>query len=55
MISIKACPKDNFPLPSIDMIIDSIIRYGILHFINDFCFVIIKFILTPNKIIFINL
>jgi len=32
----KACPKDAFPLPSIDMIVDSTTCHEILFFINVF-------------------
>ena len=30
----KACPKDSFPLPYIDQIVDSGARHGILSFLN---------------------
>jgi hypothetical protein len=32
----KACPKDNFPLPRIDMLVDSTIRHGLLSFMDAF-------------------
>jgi len=32
----KACPKDDFPLPNIDMIIDSLAGYEMLSFIDRF-------------------
>ena len=32
----KACPKDDFPLPNIDMIIDSLARYEMLSFMDGF-------------------
>jgi hypothetical protein len=30
----KACPKDSFPLPRIDALVDSISRYELLSFID---------------------
>ena len=32
----KACPKDNFPFPHIDAIVDSTTRYDILSFMDIF-------------------
>jgi len=32
----KACSKDDFPLPNIDMIIDSLAGYEILSFMDGF-------------------
>ena len=32
----KACPKDDFPLPNIDMIIDSLAGYEMLSFVDGF-------------------
>jgi hypothetical protein len=32
----KACPKDSFPLPRIDMLVDSIARHGLLSFMDAF-------------------
>jgi hypothetical protein len=32
----KACPKDNFPLPQIDMLVDSTVGHGLLSFMNAF-------------------
>ena len=32
----KACPKDSFPLPSIDQIMDATVDNGILSFLNAF-------------------
>ena len=32
----KACPKDDFPLPNIDMIIDSLVGYEMLSFMDGF-------------------
>lgn len=32
----NACPKDNFPLPNIDMIIDNIASHDVLSFIDRF-------------------
>ena len=32
----KACPKDDFPLPNIDMIIDSLAGYEMLSFMDGF-------------------
>ena len=32
----KACPKDNFPLPRIDQLVDSTARYKLLTFMNAF-------------------
>lgn len=32
----KACPKDDFPLPNIDMIIDSIVGYEVLSLMDGF-------------------
>jgi hypothetical protein len=32
----KACPKDSFPLPRIDMLVDSTVGHGLLSFIDAF-------------------
>ena len=32
----KACPKDNFPLPRIDQLVDSIARHKLLSFMDAF-------------------
>ena len=32
----EACPKDNFPLPQIDQIVDAIAGHGILSFLDAF-------------------
>lgn len=32
----KAYPKDSFPLPKIDQLVDSTIGYGIFSFMNAF-------------------
>ena len=32
----KACPKDNFSLPKIDQLVDSIAGHGLLSFIDAF-------------------
>jgi hypothetical protein len=32
----KACPKDSFPLPRIDMLVDSTAGYGLLSFMDAF-------------------
>lgn len=32
----KACPKDSFPLPRIDFIINSIVGYHMLSFMNAY-------------------
>ena len=32
----NACPKDNFPLPQIDQIVDSTIEQGMLSFLDAF-------------------
>jgi hypothetical protein len=32
----KACPKDNFPLPHIDALVDSTSGYELLNFIDAF-------------------
>ena len=32
----KSCPKDSFPLPRIDALIDSTSRYKLLNFIDAF-------------------
>ena len=32
----KACPKDDFPLPNIDMIVDLTARHGILSLMDKF-------------------
>ena len=32
----KSCPKDDFPLPNIDMIVDLIARHEILSFMDGF-------------------
>lgn len=34
----KACPKNDFPLPNIDMIIDSVASYEMLSFMNGFLY-----------------
>ena len=31
-----ACPKDSFPLPRIDQIVDASARHGMLYFLNAF-------------------
>lgn len=33
---IKACPKDPFPLPQIDQIVDSALGYDLLWFLDAF-------------------
>ena len=32
----EACPKDSFPLPRIDQIIDVAVEHGILSFLDAF-------------------
>jgi hypothetical protein len=32
----KACPKDSFPLPRIDMLVDSTVGHGLLSFMDTF-------------------
>ena len=32
----KACPKDSFPLPRIDQLVDSIARHKLLTFMDAF-------------------
>lgn len=32
----NACPKDDFPLPNIDMIMDSIVGHDTLSFMDGF-------------------
>ena len=32
----KACPKDNFPLPKIDQLVDSIAGHRLLTFMDAF-------------------
>ena len=32
----KACPKDSFPLPRIDQLVDSTARYKLLTFMDAF-------------------
>jgi hypothetical protein len=32
----KACPKDSFPLPWIDMLVDSTVGHGFLSFMDAF-------------------
>ena len=32
----EACPKDSFPLPHIDQIVDATVRHGILSFMDAF-------------------
>ena len=32
----KASPKDDFPLPHIDMLVDSMVGYSMLSFMNGF-------------------
>ena len=32
----RACPKDDFPLPHIDLLIDNTVVYEILSFMDDF-------------------
>ena len=32
----EACPKDNFPLPRIDQIVDAIVGHGIMPFLDAF-------------------
>lgn len=32
----KACPKDNFPLPNIDQLVDVMVGHGILSFVDAF-------------------
>ena len=32
----KACPKDSYPLPHIDQLVDSIVGHKLLSFMNAF-------------------
>lgn len=32
----KACPKDNYPLPKIDQIVDATIGYGHMSFLDAY-------------------
>ena len=32
----EACPKDSFPLPQIDQIVDTSVGHGMLSFLNAF-------------------
>ena len=32
----EACPKDNFPLPRIDRIVDASVRHGMFSFLDAF-------------------
>ena len=32
----KACPKDSFPLPKIDQLVDSTVGHGLLSFMDEF-------------------
>jgi hypothetical protein len=32
----KACPKDSFPLPHIDVLVNFIVGYGLVSFMDDF-------------------
>nr|XP_025703851.1 uncharacterized protein LOC112805725 [Arachis hypogaea] len=32
----KACPKDCYPLPNIDALVDAVVRYRYLSFMNDY-------------------
>ena len=32
----KACPKDSYPLPRIDILVDSTVRHQLLSFIDAF-------------------
>ena len=32
----KACPKDNFPLPHIDVLVDNIVGSALMSFMDDF-------------------
>ena len=32
----RACPKDSYPLPQIDILVDSTIRHQLLSFIDTF-------------------
>ena len=32
----KTCPKDNFPLPSIDRLVNALAGYHVLNFMDDF-------------------
>ena len=32
----KACPKDNYPLPRVDVLVDSIARHQLLSFMDAF-------------------
>ena len=33
----KACPKDSFPLPCIDALVNSTFEYGLISFMDAFC------------------
>ena len=35
-ISNKACPKDEFPLPNMDMLIDSAVGHAMFSFMDGF-------------------
>ena len=39
----KVSPKDDFPLPHIDMLVDSTVRHLMLSFMDGFFFGIIRF------------
>lgn len=32
----NACPKDSFPLPKIEQLVDSIVGHGLMSFIDAF-------------------
>lgn len=32
----NACPKDSFPLPKIEQLVDSIVGHGLMSFIDVF-------------------
>ena len=32
----KACPKDNYPLPQVDVLVDSIAKHQLLSFMDAF-------------------
>ena len=32
----KACPKDNYPLPQVDVLVDSTARHQLLSFMDAF-------------------
>ena len=32
----KACPKDSYPFPRVDMLVDSTVRHQLLSFMNTF-------------------